>query len=165
MIEITVLRPDDWPLWRELRLRALAEAPYAFGAALADWQGNGDREQRWRARLEIPGSRNIIAHLGGSPVGMASGVPAGDDPEGIELISLWVSPEARGRGVGDRLLDEIEEWAAGLGRRTMRLSVRPLNEAAIALYRRHGLSETGEQGDPTPDGTGHELVMAKQIVA
>ncbi|AEO69695.1 cbf58685-6073-443f-83e4-f05f66d255f3 [Thermothielavioides terrestris] len=163
MIEIKVLQPDDWPLWREIRLQALAEAPYAFGATLADWQGDGDREERWRARLSIPGSLNIIAYLGGSPVGMASGVPAEDDPESSELKSPWVSPEARGKGVGDRLLDEIERWAVGLGMRTLRLLVRPSNAPAIALYRRHGLKETGESGDPTPNGTGHEVVMAKQL--
>lgn len=164
-IVITALQPDDWPVWRMLRLQALAEAPYAFGTTLAEWQGDGDREQRWRARLAIPGSLNLIAHLDGRPVGMASGVPAeGDDKsEAVELISPWVSPEARGRGVGDRLLDEIERWAVGLGRRTMCLAVRPSNEPAIALYRRHGFRETGQLGDLTPGGTSRELLMAKQL--
>lgn len=51
VIELRVLTPDHWPAWRELRLAALAEAPYAFGSRLADWQGDRDREQRWRDRL------------------------------------------------------------------------------------------------------------------
>jgi ribosomal protein S18 acetylase RimI-like enzyme len=163
VIEIKVLRPDDWELWRELRQAALEEAPYAFGATLADWQGDGDREQRWRLRLEIPGSLNLIAYLDGVPVGMGSGIPAEGDSEGVEVISFWVSPAARGRGVGDRLLGEIESWAAGQGARTMRLSVMPGNAAALALYARQGLRETGEKGDPTPDGTGFEVVMAKTL--
>ncbi|MFJ8314264.1 MULTISPECIES: hypothetical protein [unclassified Streptomyces] len=75
MIESQVLAADDWPRWRELRLVALAEAPYAFGARLADWQGDADREERWRGRLSIPGSYNLLAALDGNPVGMASGVP------------------------------------------------------------------------------------------
>ena len=78
MIELRVLTPDDWPAWRELRLAALAEAPQAFGSRLADWQGEGDREQRWRDRLGIPGSYNVIAVLNEQPAGMASGVPAED---------------------------------------------------------------------------------------
>jgi hypothetical protein len=67
VIELRVLTPDDWPAWRELRLAALAEAPHAFGSRLADWQGDGDREQRWRDRLGIPGSYNVIAVLDGRP--------------------------------------------------------------------------------------------------
>ena len=66
MIELRVLTPDDWRTWRRLRLAALAEAPYAFGSRLADWQGDGDREERWRARLGIPGSFNVVAVLGGN---------------------------------------------------------------------------------------------------
>jgi len=164
-VEFKVLLPDDWRLWREVRLQALAEAPHAFTSTLAYWQGEGDQEQQWRARLAIPGSRNLIAYLGEHAAGMASGVPASDDPDGIELRSLWVSPGARGKGVGDRFLDDIEQWAAGLGLRTMRLSVMPSNHAAMRLYRRHGFNDTREQGDPTPDGTSRKIVMEKPIVA
>jgi GNAT superfamily N-acetyltransferase len=52
VIELRVLTPDDWPVWRELRLAALAEAPYAFGSRLADWRSQvGDQlvraVERW----------------------------------------------------------------------------------------------------------------------
>ncbi|HEX5569527.1 MAG TPA: GNAT family N-acetyltransferase, partial [Streptomyces sp.] len=60
MIEIRTVTSDDWALWRELRLAALTEAPHAFGSRLADWQGAGDREERWRARLDIPGARHFV---------------------------------------------------------------------------------------------------------
>ncbi|MFI6820331.1 hypothetical protein ACIBJE_05175 [Micromonospora sp. NPDC050187] len=40
MVDVRVLGVGDWKLWRELRLAALAEAGYAFGAQLADWQGD-----------------------------------------------------------------------------------------------------------------------------
>lgn len=96
MIELQVLSPDDWPIWRELRLAALADAPYAFGSRLADWQGEGDREQRWRARLALPGSYAVAALLDGEPVGSAGGVSGVDDGV-VVLVSMWVSPAARGR--------------------------------------------------------------------
>lgn len=66
-----ILNPDDWQLWRNLRLQALEEAPYAFSSRLADWQGEGDTEVRWRARLSaVP--FNIIADLNDAPAGMVS---------------------------------------------------------------------------------------------
>ncbi|TDC06756.1 GNAT family N-acetyltransferase, partial [Streptomyces sp. 8K308] len=95
MIELRELGEDDWRVWRELRLAALAEAPYAFGTRLAEWQGEGDREERWRARLAIPGAADFVALVDGGPAGTASGVP-GD--EGPEVLSVWVAAAARGRG-------------------------------------------------------------------
>ncbi|MGW9198268.1 hypothetical protein [Micromonospora chersina] len=79
MIDTRVLGEGDWKMWRELRLAALAEAGYAFGSQLADWQGDGDREERWRDRLAIPGSYNVLAMLDGQAAGMASGVPTDHD--------------------------------------------------------------------------------------
>ncbi len=161
MIELRVLTPDDWRAWRRLRLAALAEAPYAFGSRLADWQGDGDREERWRARLGIPGSFNVIAVLDGEPAGMASGVAA--DEGAAELISMWVSPAARGHGVGDHLVQAVARWARQAGSGALRLAVVPGNENATALYRRNGFRPTGEFGDLMPDGVSREHIMAKDL--
>jgi hypothetical protein len=69
VIELRVLTPDDWAMWRELRIAALSEAPNAFNTRLADVRGDRDREERWRARLELPGSHNLIAMLDDRPPG------------------------------------------------------------------------------------------------
>ncbi|SNY73522.1 GNAT family N-acetyltransferase [Paractinoplanes atraurantiacus] len=162
-MEILVLSGEDWAVWRGLRLAALQEAPYAFGSRLSDWQGAGDSEQRWRDRLTIPGSHNVLAVLDGEPVGMASGVRT-DLPGLVELISMWVAPAARGSGVADRLIEEIASWAVqACGAEKLRLAVMPGNGKAIELYRRHGFADTGELGAPTPDGRGQELVLAKSL--
>ncbi|WP_155368463.1 GNAT family N-acetyltransferase [Catellatospora vulcania] len=162
MIELRVLTADDWPVWRELRLAALAEAPDAFGARLADWQGDGDRAERWRGRLEIPGSHNLVATIGGRPAGMASGVPTGE-PGVVELISMWVHPDARGQGVGDRLLAAVEQWARQVGAHVLKLAVADGNASAAALYRRNGFHLTEEIGDLMPDGVRREQIMAKPL--
>jgi ribosomal protein S18 acetylase RimI-like enzyme len=162
VIELRILTPDEWPVWRELRLAALAEAPYAFGSRLEQWQGDGDRPERWRDRLAIPGSYNVVAVLDGRPLGMVSGVPT-DEPGVAELISMWVDPEARGRGVGDHLIQVVERWARGRGAEVLRLAVTPANSAAAGLYRRNGFSLTDGLGDLMADGVTREQVMAKQL--
>lgn len=162
-IELRVLTPHDWPVWRELRLAALAEAPHAFGSRLADWQGPNDLAERWRGRLELAGSYNLVAALDGRQAGMASGVPA-HAPGVAEVISMWVHPAARGRGVGDRLLGEVERWARARGARTLRLAVAEGNRAATGLYLRHGYRQTGELGDLMPDGVQREKIMAKPLM-
>jgi ribosomal protein S18 acetylase RimI-like enzyme len=161
VIELRVLTPDDWRLWRELRQAALGEAPYAFGSRLADWQGEGDREERWRDRLSIPGL-HLVVLLDGQPVGMASGVPEGDGV--AELISMWVSPAARGHGAGDRLMSAVEQWARQSGAHTLKLAVSEGNEKAIALYQRSGFTDTGEW-ELMPDGVRRELIMEKKLVS
>ncbi len=162
MIDTRVLAEGDWKMWRELRLAALAEAGYAFGSQLADWQGDGDREERWRERLAIPGSYNILAMLDRQAVGMASGVPT-DHDEVVELISMYVAPVGRGQGVGDHLVRAVEQWARLMGARTLRLAVVEGNKNAWALYQRNGFRDTGELGDLMPDGVRREHIMAKNL--
>lgn len=138
MIAIAVVVADDWARWREIRLAALAEAPYAFGSTYASWQGAV--EARWRKRLtEV--AYNVLAMDGERAVGMVSGV----DEDPVELISLWVAPDTRGKGVGDALIESVLAWAAP---RTTQLRVYPDNEPAIALYARHGFVPIGlEEGE------------------
>lgn len=160
MLRLQRVGPDDWRVWRELRLAALADAPYAFGSRLADWESA--TEGQWRDRLSQQGSVNVVAWLDEQPVGMASGVPA-DTAAMVELISMWVAPIARGRGVGDALIVEVERWACSVGAATLCLQVAKGNLAAAALYGRHGFRDTGEPPHPMPDGTRCEFAMSKQL--
>ena len=160
MIEIHELTPDDWKTWRELRLAALGEAPYAFGSRLADWADA--EEERWRARLELAGSSNFVAVLDGTPVGMASGVPTDEDGV-VELISMWVAPAGRGRGIGDLLMTRVEQWARDAQAHTLQLSVADGNDKAHDLYLRSGFTATDIPGDLMPDGIHREIVMRKTL--
>ncbi|MFG2906810.1 GNAT family N-acetyltransferase [Kitasatospora sp. NPDC048286] len=162
MVTLTLrtLTTADWPLWRDLRLAALTDAPDAFKAGLADWRRGG--EDRWRDRLRIPGAHHVAALLDGDPVGLAGGLPG--SPDGVrELRSLRVAPRARGRGVADRLVEEVERWARDSGGTTLRLAVLPGNEAAFALYRRHGFAPLAERGDLLADGVTREVLLAKPL--
>lgn len=165
MIELREVGAGDWRTWRSLRLAALADAPHAFGSVLADWQGDGDREERWRARLGLPGSRHWVAQMGGQPVGMASGVPLEPHAHvaaGVEVISMWVAPEARGLGVGAALLAAVERWAVAAGASEVRLAVAVGNERAWRLYEQHGYVDTGAR-QAMPDGVRREAVLAKPL--
>jgi ribosomal protein S18 acetylase RimI-like enzyme len=159
MVRLRVVTTDDWPLWRELRLAALADAPHAFRARLADWDGGG--EEQWAARLRSPGCHHVVALPAGRAAGMVRGVPG--DCGVSEVRSLWVSPRARGLGVADALIAAVEEWAVASGASALQLAVLPRNGPAVPLYERHGFAFTGEPGEPLPDRTARELVMAKPL--
>jgi ribosomal protein S18 acetylase RimI-like enzyme len=137
------LCPDDWGVWRDLRLSALTDAPEAFGSTLADWK-DAD-EQRWRRRLEeVP--FNAVAVVDGTPVGQVSAA----SPDGggcVDVTSFWVAPHARGTGTADALVRAVADWAWGSGAVALQLSVRATNERAIKFYERVGFATSGEPGD------------------
>lgn len=161
VLTMRALSPDDWPIWRLLRLTALTEAPHAFGSRLADWQGDGDRAERWRARLAVPGSYHAVAELDGEPVGTASGMPT--DTDGVvELVSMWVAPSVRGQGVAGRLIEDVERWARSVPAKELRLAVAEGNQPAAGLYQRHGFRRTGET-EVMPDGVRREYIMSKRL--
>ncbi|WP_205740863.1 GNAT family N-acetyltransferase [Haloactinopolyspora alba] len=158
-VTLRVLTVDDWPAWRDARLAALADAPHAFRFGVEGWRNGG--EQQWHERFLVPGTYNLLAEMDGRLAGMARGVRADDGVR--ELRSVWVAPAARGRGVGDRLIEAVVSWATTFGATALRLSVVPANEAAIALYRRHGFADTDEPDALLPDGVTREQVMVKPL--
>lgn len=149
-----MLSPDDWQVWRSLRLAALADAPGAFGSTLAEWTGHGDTEQRWRGRLATV-ALNVLLTLEDQPAGMVSATAPGREGA-VEMISLWVAPFARGHGVGDAALDCVVAWAhAEFGDVSVVLSVKTDNTSAIQLYGRHGFTDAG----PSPDDPSERLMQ------
>ncbi len=137
--------PDDWVTWRLLRQRSLLEDPQAFASSVERWTGDRDTEPHWRARLAEPGACFVAEH-GAAPVGMVA-IRPDDDGARDQLISMWVAPAARGRGVGRALVGRVIAEAAG---RPLWLRVLDGNEAAIRLYQRCGfvLDDT----DPDAEG-------------
>lgn len=133
---IRLAQPDDWSDWRLLRQRSLSEDPDAFSSSTAMWTGDDDTEERWRAR--VAAGPCFIAYDGDRPVGMVAGRLVDD---GAELISMWVAPEARRRGIGRDLIEEVVRWSDG---RPLSLRVIDDNQVAITAYEQQGFQlETG----------------------
>jgi GNAT superfamily N-acetyltransferase len=137
-MDVVRLTCDDWRLLREVRLAALAEAPYAYGSSLAA-ERDFD-ESRWRQRL---GSGLWAVARDEEPAGLVGTyLPDEDTPM---LIALWVSPGRRGRGVGDVLVSEVFQWAAENRWSQVVLRVAEGNDAARKLFLRHGFRPTGRR--------------------
>jgi RimJ/RimL family protein N-acetyltransferase len=171
-IELRAVGADDWQQWRAMRLAALADTPGAFCSRLSDWAD--EPEERWRDRLSIPGALNLFAIDTGTytgtdpgtdtPIGMVTGLPAGDAGSPAELISMWVHPVARGRGVATALITAIAQWAADSGSQTLTLSVLADNEAARRTYERNGFAVPHQRGAQLLIEE-REVIMVRDLMA
>lgn len=89
--------------------------------------------------LTPPSGLLVVARLKEQPVGCGALKFHGDAP--AELKRMWVSPEARGLGVGRRLLLELERLAREAGAEVVRLETNRNLTEAVALYRSGGYRE------------------------
>ncbi len=146
-MDVTIRRiaPGDGELLADLRLRALADAPYAFGTthAEASRQSADDWAELARRRAEGNREATFFAHLGDDPVGMAGGF-VDDKSHSVDLISMWVAPEARRHGAARALIQAVVDWAREAGHDELELWVTEGNDGARALYQTTGFVATAD---------------------
>ena len=147
-ISIDRLTSTDWQLIRDVRLRALSDAPYAFGSTYEEESNRGD--EWWKSHTEHvdghPGAKLAwyVALLGERPIGLVGGFPSTSKGEGSpELISMWVHPDWRGSGVAGELLAAVVEWAENEAASELILDVADGNDRARGFYERAGFVATG----------------------
>jgi GNAT superfamily N-acetyltransferase len=162
MVLVRVVTVEDWHVLRDIRLAALREAPYAFGSTYAEQAAF--TEQDWRGRA-ARGSM-FFAYLPEvcttEPVGLAGGYT--EVPGTAELISMWVSPRARGRGAGEALIARVAEWARDCTDAvTLHLWVTESNHPALRLYERCGFAPTGERQPLPSDPSLAEVAMSRPL--
>jgi ribosomal protein S18 acetylase RimI-like enzyme len=156
-VRVEVAGPDAWEVVRTLRLAALADAPDAF-CATHDAEA-ALTEADWRDRLARPDVDSLVAWVGDDPAGVTV-VEPWEDGEVAGVGTVWVTPAARGLGVGDALLTLAVDVARRRGYRRAALEVGDHNAPAQRLYARHGFTATGRTSTmPPPKAhvTEHEL--------
>ncbi|HEY1315865.1 MAG TPA: GNAT family N-acetyltransferase [Gaiella sp.] len=101
-----------------------------------------------------PGDAAMIAIDGGFPVGAAWYRLFARDRRGYGFVdertpelAIAVVPNARGKGVGAKLLGALLDRARTEGYDAISLSVDRNNAGAIGLYERHGFERVGEEDD------------------
>lgn len=86
-----------------------------------------------------PSGAFIVMRLYGRPVGCGGFKRM--EPDAAYLKRMWIASEARGLGLGRRLLDALEKQARASGYRTARLETNRSLVEAQKLYRRCGYRE------------------------
>lgn len=92
-----------------------------------------------------PAGLLLLARIRGEPVGAGAVKFHGDSP--AEIKRMWVTPRARGLGIGRRLLLELEGHARSRGAVAARLETNRRLVEAISLYRSCGYVEVAPFND------------------
>lgn len=143
------LTADEWPMWREIRLRSLIDAPDAYGSTLPREQAFTEAD--WRERM---GSSPVLLLDGERAVAM--GAAWREQPGWIMVVGMWTEPAYRGRGLAGQILDLLVETARVEDRRVC-LWVTQSSAAARSAYERYGFVSTGEV-EPIDSDRPHLLI-------
>ena len=140
------LTPDDWAVLRDVRLRALADSPDAFGSTLEREQPFDEKE--WRRRSVRP---VWVAEVDGRPVAMAG---AFTNDGVLQVWGMWTDPDHRGQGVA-RLLDLAFNLVRIAGHVSSSRSPGCCHGRALA-----GVERTDREPCPASQGTLHRVIGA-----
>jgi ribosomal protein S18 acetylase RimI-like enzyme len=171
-IRIRRFTAREWPAYRALRLRSLADAPQAFGSSYAAEEAWA--HELWMARLTaaevssrdcplVAEATDANANADGAMLGLLWAKCDAGDAGVVNLFQMWVAPEARGRGVAAALVDEAVTWARSIDARLVQLGVVVDNQAAIQLYLRKGFGKVGEPEPIRPGSPLLEQTMQLQL--
>jgi len=137
-ISVRDLRSEDWPEVGRIFAEGIATRNATFETEVPSWEEWG------RAHLD---EHRFIAtegdHILGS-VALAPFSPRGCYA-GVAEVSVYVSSEARGQGVGASLLEAIVESSERAGIWTLQAGIFPENLASVALFQRFGFRVLGRQ--------------------
>lgn len=152
---------ESWELVRAVRLRGLREAADAFGSTAGEDAARSAKF--WQERLADTGAVTFLGLLDGTAVGIVRGAPFDGRGGAAGLFGLWVAPEARGKGFGERLVDAVVSWARSSGYTRLVLEVGDANLPAVRLYERKGFEPTGRRGT-LPEPRAHILEHERELM-
>jgi GNAT superfamily N-acetyltransferase len=153
-MEIRQLTAEDGLAYRNVRLRALREAPAAFASTHAEEAAHPEafwRDLLVRTAAAMEATIFAVDRGDGALAGTTFVRVAPEPPHDAYVGAMWVDEDLRGAGWADRLLESAEDFARRLGSATLELWVSETNPPARRFYERHGYRPTGVT-EPQPSG-------------
>jgi phosphinothricin acetyltransferase len=128
------LRPEDWPQVAAIYRDGMRSGMATFETEVPSWES-------WDAAHSL----RVVAESYDRIVGWAALAPVSSRwaYRGVAESSVYVSRDARGRGVGHTLMEELIERGEEAGVWTLQTSIFPENEASLKLHHRVGFRVVG----------------------
>ena len=139
-MKISQLSEDSWLRFKTIRLKGLLEDPLAFG-------GNYEEELHFdEAQWRNSTSNMWFALIDDRIVGMIGLIKDINSSNG-QLISFWVEPSYRRKGIGKALVFAIQEYARNNSMEKLFLFVTVTQETSIRLYEKMGFMKKASYKD------------------
>lgn len=145
---IVQLTPDDWELYRELRLEGLKNDPQAFGS---NYEKELEApEAKWRLRLApySEESQALNVFVKDNKTEKLAGIMGfyTPDTEVAQIVSVYISPKYRGKKLSSKLMCYLIDFIKSQGKyKNIKLSVNKEQLAAVNLYKSFGFEVVGEE--------------------
>lgn len=113
-IKIRQLTENDWPMYRDIRVEALAQEPEFFTASEDE---SNFISENWIEQINNPNGALFGLFHKGQIIGLTSIHRENDDPRSYRawMGSSYLKPEFRGNHLSDVLFDVRIEWAKKQG--------------------------------------------------
>jgi phosphinothricin acetyltransferase len=137
-MELRDLRADDWPEVARIFAEGIRTGNATFETEVPSWE-------EWDAAHLA--EHRFVAERNSRAVGWIALLPVSPRAcyAGVAEISAYVGEEARGEGVGRKLLAAAIESSERAGIWTLQTGVFPENEPSLRLLRRFGFRIVGTQ--------------------
>jgi GNAT superfamily N-acetyltransferase len=167
------LEAGQGPLYRELRIAALRDAPYAFGSRLEDVLATDpasfDESARRFARSES--TTSFVLYSDDEPVGLIGAFFENSVETSAEdsaqcrafLCALWVRPAVRHLRGGELLVSTAVSWLERRGAKSVYAWVADANARARIFYEHLGFIVTGLQQPLAADPLAWETLLVKKL--
>ncbi|MDP9259891.1 MAG: GNAT family N-acetyltransferase [Actinomycetota bacterium] len=139
---VLVIEPSDTPVSAELQRAYFADIASRYPGWSPDRIPSADP-----AEVAPPHGAWVVAYLDDQPVG-CGGVKRLDGTS-AELKRIYLAAGARGRGLGRRLLEQLEHHARELGYERLRLDTGDLQPEALGLFRSAGYEHISDYNGNT----------------
>jgi len=134
--DISAMRGEDWPAVRNIYSEGIATGNATFECETPEWT-KWDQNHLPECRPVARDSQRILGWAA------LSRVSARRVYSGVAEVSVYVAAEARGRGVGKKLLQALVEQSERCGIWTLQAGIFPENVPSIALHKSCGFREVG----------------------
>jgi phosphinothricin acetyltransferase len=138
LIEIDQMHASDWEDVRIIYLEGIKTGNATFQQVAPSWE-EWDKSHLSQCRL--------VARSQGKVIGWAALSPTSSRCvyAGVAEVSIYVSPQHQGSGVGSRLINIFIEASEQHGFWTLQSGVFPENKASLELHRKFGFREVGRR--------------------